>query len=585
MNFEEILARIARGESVAPEEILPYLSLERRERRAEVNRLLAEAYERAGGAENLRLARVFIRRAWLFSQFSAALLPLYKRIHSALGDVEAVREAYKRVGAAMAEAGDVAEAIRHFDLWQYAYMEFESLDKFAFDFEVLRSMERLAERFRLPPKRRPADGKLRLAYLVKGITEPGSVLVRINLLFARFHDRARFEPIFFAPEPEGGVVEFEAGREHLEQFESYGCKVTMSPNVSSLEERLLSVARSIRDAEPDALVVSGALTQFQHYFINCLRPAPLVIGLVQGPPEQYAPPSLDWGIAWSLHPMLDSPVDCALTEMELDLPTREAVDARRRSELGIPEDAFVAATAGRYVKFQEPEFWRAIVEMLEEQPGMYYLALGVEEERIPFLPSLLTEGERKRIRFLKWGGADYLRSLSLADIFIDTYPSGGGAVLWDAVALGIPVVMFKNDYMRLYDQTDWSPAEESVHSPETLVGRGDFDAMRRVVRRLADDPEFLRDVARRSRERMLETRSQPARAVRRCEEIYERVIERELSGVATSDSFAPSARALEGLEERIVRRGHAPQWIRRGARRLKRALRYGERMLDRVADG
>ena len=580
MSFEAILSRIGGGESVPPAELLPYLCMERRERRAEVNKLLAEACWRAGREEHVRHAAVFVRRAWRLSRFHPDLLPLYTQIHSALGDVEAIREAYKRVGAAAAARGDVSEAVRYFDLWQYAHMQFRSLDKFEYDFDILESVDRLARPHRLSPRpRAEAGGKVRVAYLVKGVNELGSVLVKINLLFAEHHDRARFEPIFFAPEPGRAVAASEAGSAHARLFEERGCPLRAAPDVSETGERLRAVARMIYDARPDVLVVSAALAEFQHYYVTALRPAPAVFGLVQGPPEQFAPPDLDWGLAWSKHPLIDCPVNCALIDMELELPAREKITPYDRGELGLPGDALVLATAGRHVKFQEPEVWRAVVDLLAEHPRLYYVAMGVEESQVPFLPALLTPELKSRIRFVGWRGGDYLRGLCLADILLDTFPSGGGAVLSDAMALGVPVVSFRNNYMRQYDQTDWSPAEEFVHA-DTVVARGDFGQMKRVVTRLVGDEQYRRHVGRSLQDHIRQTRGDPARAVRRCEDAYARILGQLSSGGAA----AADARAAEVEALTLASGGRpTPKWVGRAARQIKRALRLGIRVLDRVA--
>lgn len=579
MSFEEILTRIAAGESVATQEILPYLSLERREQRAEVNRLLAESYWRSARDESRELARVAVRRAWLLSDFALELLPLFVKIHSALDDIPAIRDAYKRAGMKMASACDVGGAISYFDQWQYAYHNFKKLDKYEYDFDILACMEGLARPHRLPhgkPRAR-RDAKVRVAYLVKGINELGSVLVKLNLLFARYHDLSRIEPIFFVPEAEGEVRASEAGRQHLALFEGAGHRLVMGPDGVSTEDRLLAVARAIHDARPDVLIVSAALATFEHLFLTALRPAPVIMGLVQGPPEQFAPPALDWGIAWSLHPMIDCPFDCTPVRMEMELPERSRIAPKARGELGIPDDARIVATAGRYVKFQDQGFWRAVVELLAEHPRLYYLALGVDESQIPFLPSLLTPEAKERVRFLSWRGDDYLRDLSLADVYLDTYPSGGGTVVTDAMALGIPVAAFRNDYLKVYDQTDWSPAQELYDVPELIVARGDFNAIKRVVSRLVTDDEFRQESARRCREHVLSTRGEPERGVHRCEEVILRVVTRDASGIVQSD---PHAAEIESLR-RSARR--APRWVADSARQLKRVLRFGERMLDRVA--
>ena len=577
MSLEAMLSRIAGGESVSQTELLPYICVEGREERARINRLLAQAYFQSGHEENLQHARVFVQRAWLLAGFQADLLPLYTQIHAALDDIPEIRRAYKRLGIAAAARADVPAAITYFDLWQYAYMQFKRLDKFEYDFDILDCVDRLARPHRFSPKPRRHllnSGKIRVAYLVKGITEMGSALIKVNLLFARYHDRSRFEPMFIVPESESAVNASEAGREHVRLFESHGCKVITAPNRGTTHEQLRAVARTIYEMRSDLLVTSGALTQFQHYYITSLRPAPFVVGLVQGPPPQFAPPDLDGCIAWSKHPLIDCPVTCLWVPLRGDLPERDKITPYERHELGIPDHALVVASAGRYVKFQEPRFWRAVVDLLHEFPQMYYVVMGPDESQIPFLPEVLTPEAKARIRFLNWRDASYLRALSLANVLIDTFPSGGGGTLLEPLALGIPCVSFENNYMKRFDQTDWSLADEFIKIPEMVVPRWDFEGMKRIVGRLLADEKYRSEVARRSQEYVLETRTNPPFSVRECEDAYLKFIESKLSGNTLLD-------ARTAAVEKSTR--PAPRWVARTAVELKRVLRFGVRVLDRVA--
>jgi hypothetical protein len=363
-DLEGIVSRIADGESVSSSELLPYLSVERREHRQSVNALLANAYLRSGRKENLEYARVLIQRAWLLSRFSPELLPLYVKIHAALDDIPQIREAYKRIGMAMASEGNISEAIKYFDLWQYAYVTFSRQDKYEYDFDILDCVDRFAQSHRFSPKVRPGllkNGKIRLAYLVRGITELGSVLVKVNLLHARHHDRSRFEPMFFVPESKRAVLESPEGSAHLRNFEQLGYELMMAPDVSTTKERLLAVSSMIHEAKADILITSAGLASFEHYFITTLRPAPCHNRPIAGTCSAVCTwPLLDWAVVWSIHPLIDCPVSGTRVIMAGGLPLRSEISTYKPSELGIPDSALVIASAGRHVKFQDPAFWRAI---------------------------------------------------------------------------------------------------------------------------------------------------------------------------------------------------------------------------------
>jgi hypothetical protein len=577
MSFERILSRIVAGETVAQSELLPYLRLEQHERRSEVNRLLADAFWRSGRDDYRQHARVSIDRAWLLGGFAADLLPLYTAIHGAFGDVAEIKSAYKRAGVMAAERGNVSLAIHYFNLWQYAHYEYSRLDRFEYDYEILDCVERFARPHRLFKRSKPRspNGKLRLAYLVKGINELGSVMVKIMLLYARYHDRSRVEPIFFVPNPEREVMASDVGRENMRLFEQCGCQVVMAPNMNTPHESLLALARSIYDSKPDVLVTAAALAHFEHYYITALRPAPFIVGWVVGPPPQFAAPTLDWGIAWSTHPLIDCPVSCSLLNMELELPERDRIATHARQELDIPEHAVVAATAGRHVKFQDPEFWRAVIELLEAHPELYYLAMGVEEAQAPFVTPMLSPETRNRLRFLGWRGDEYLKNLCVADFYIDTHPSGGGTIVEDAAALGIPPILFEQDFMRFFDQVYWSPADELFDIRDMVVARGDYAALKRMASRMIEDVEFRNRVGAHCREHIHRTRGNPARAVQQFEETVTRVLKDAAHGTVTNDREA-EIRELAGHKNVPVLVGRAARW-------LKRAMRYGERVLDRVA--
>ncbi|PYS46240.1 MAG: hypothetical protein DMF68_19775 [Acidobacteria bacterium] len=440
--FDAILARIATGAKVSSSELLPYLCLPGRTERSAVNSMLADAYLQRETAADLKQARVFIERAWLLSGFSKDLLPLYTKICAALKDAPAMREAYKRLGMAAAADGNIPEAIDYFNLSHYSDLGFQNLDRYEFDFDILNCMEELADAYRFPQRNQVTveDGKkIRLAYLVKGATEPNSILVEINLVLAEHHDKSRFDITFFIPVPEQVIAISKQAQAYIRKFESLGCRVVTAPRTENQTEALVAVGKAIYDAQPHLMITSAALANFSQYFITCLRPAPVILGLVQGPPPQFAPPILDWAIAWTKHPLMDSPVNCSLVELKLDYPVESNVAAYSRRELDLPDEATVLMSAGRFPKFQDLEFWKAINALLSKHAETYYVAVGPREDQIPFLDAVIPREVRQRVRFLGWR-EDFLSILPTADIIIDTYPSGGGQVLVQGMSRAIPIV-------------------------------------------------------------------------------------------------------------------------------------------------
>ena len=183
--------------------------------------------------------------------------------------------------------------------------------------------------------------------------------------------------------------------------------------------------------------------------------------------------------------------------------------------------------AGRHTKFQDTGYWKAILDILQQFPNLYYVVVGAEREELPFLDKFNKPDLLKRVIFFGWQ-KEFNKILGLADILIDTYPSGGGIVLLDAMALSIPVVTFRNNYLQLFDQVDWSPGEEFISIPELLIERGNLEQFKRVVTKLIEDKMFRQRIAGKCRELVHRNFGYPDRMVKNCEDIYVRVLERRL---------------------------------------------------------
>jgi len=487
MGFESCLKRISNGDSFDPAELVPYLLSETLTERTEINYQLAKAFV---SARQYAKAKVFVERAWVFSDFSEKVLELYKLICESLNDFDALREAYKRIGIRYAKAGQISLSLAAFNSWQYVYATHTHVDKYEYDMDILDAIETLAIPYILSSEaQEPSPTKerrLRLAYLVFGAAHENSVLVKILATFAKYHDAQNFEVAFFVPEPYLSRVQ----KSKLSKlFESSDTKLYVA-SWSGEDDRLVRFAKQIQQFRPDIFVTAAGLADFEHYFLALLRPAPRVLSLLQGPPQQFTAQGFDHAISWSRHPLIDSPVNTSFIRLGVPLPESAQIAAISRQDLGLADGTVVLMSAGRYAKFQHPEFWHHLIDILRVNPDTCYAVVGAEVSHVPFVLDFAHDLIKdRRILFLGWR-KDCLNVLKQADILIDTYPSGGGHVLVDSMALGKPIVSFANDYLHAFDQTDWSVAEEFVDIPELILQRGDFAAFKNVVTKLITDKSF-----------------------------------------------------------------------------------------------
>lgn len=601
IEFKSILNKIKKGEAVDDSLLLPFLTLESREVRWQVNLQLAAAYyqqhEQQREGQSLRRAGSCIERALLLSRYSAEVLPLYIEINRALQDVAAIKEAFKRVGVEHAAQGNFGEALALFDRWAYAHAEFSGIDIHTYDPDIIASVERMSALHRFEARdrvRRRQGGRIRLAYLMHGLTQVNSVLVKIDQVFARLHDKARFEIAYFTTEDESTIVASPDAQSAIENIRRNDCKMVVPRRGENLYEHLISVGNLIYDFEPDILITSAGLGTFQSYFITCLKPAPVVISFNQGPSPQFSWHTFDHSISWFQTNISDCPADCSYVPLEFDWPANEGVPATPRSSQDIPAAATVIVSGGRWPKFQEPHFWRAMIELLRERADLYWIVIGVVADQVPFLSSLLTPEVQLRIRFLGWR-TDYLELIAAADLVVDSYPVGGGVFLMEAMSLGIPVISFTHDYISAFSNNDCSGGDEIVGIPELLITRGDFEQLTNLISKLAVDREYRLHLGTRCFEWIHQTRGEPARMVRRCEEIYERVLRVACEASEASDAQGVTGRweDLSGddvpdkeLDERkLLLIEQASILSRREAALNRREAQYSARFLFRLRRG
>lgn len=522
-GFSNLLEKISKGGKVGSDDLLPYLCQESKEDRLWVNLNIAEAFCVIGDFEQ---AKVFIERVWEFSGFDKTYLPKFIQIHVAINDIDSIRKAHKSLGMKKSDENNIVQALNHFNDWQYSYAVHRGLDDYQYDYEVLNRITQLAKPHSFPIKQPqlPKNRKTRLAYLMFGMLHSNSVIVKISLLFAKYHDSSQFEVVFYVPEQTSTILECQEAVDNIKIINELGWNVVLAPDLVSEEESLISLSRLIYESNPDILITNAALADFKHYFITSLQPAPLVIGLCQGPAPQFIAPNFDWSITWFKSLLIDCPTNCSWINLRLDLPERINSREVSKSFFGISKDSLVIMSAGRPAKFRSEDFWKAIIDLLRTHSNVCYVAVGLAGMPPKFLSELLPPDIIERVKILGWE-KDFHKVLSMADVIVDTYPSGGGVVIKDGMALGVPVVSFKHNYMKTFSQMECSAAEEVIGISELLIERGDFVNFKKVLSRLLIDHEYREKLSELCIERIKVTSGDPKQMVKDCEKVFSKVVE------------------------------------------------------------
>ena len=526
-GFDTALDRILAGEEIDTKDLLPFLAVESLKKRILNNKCLAGAYFASHTPWRLEKAATFIERAWQLSAFSEEIFPIYKRVHEEKQDYQAIRAAYKRLGMEAAKQGRAGKAIEFFNSWQNCLVSYAGTDDYQYDDDVLDCMERLAAPYKFATHEAAQTGndKIRVAYLVKGMKDVNSVLVKLNLLYAEFHDSSLFEVMIVVPETKEAIAASAQGQQSLQQFEEHGCRLILAANIEDDLERTIDIGKRIHAEGPHIFIAQALLSDFFYYFLALQRPAPVVMAYVAGSLPLFTTRNLDWMISWFAATQVDAPGNCALVPFEVELPRNVA--AYSKESLHFPEESTLIVSAGRSAKFQDRDIWRAIVATVRKYPQACFAAIGIEKEWVPFLDEVVPPELESRIKYFGWR-EDYLRILAAGDICLDTYPTGGGVSMADAMAVGLPVVSFHHCYEEMYRQTQASGADEFIRIPELIAGRGDFEGFKAIINKLIEDDGYRKTMSRRCRERIEATRGNPERMVRRSEEIYIRVLREKM---------------------------------------------------------
>jgi glycosyltransferase involved in cell wall biosynthesis len=239
--------------------------------------------------------------------------------------------------------------------------------------------------------------------------------------------------------------------------------------------------------------------------------------------------------------------DVGLIPLGIERPP--AFAGASRSELGIPEDAFVLVTIGRLVAR------KATTQLIDvfaasALPDAHLLIVGDGPDREAIEQRARERGVSQRVHLLGQVGDDEkYAALSCADAFVSTSQHEGfGLVFLEAMAFGLPVLCYDRG-----GQVDFLKSDETGF----VVRLNDEADFVRAIRQLHDDREARVRFGKHNLELVenffIDT------CARRYEEVFETAIARSAKRKPTSSSVAAPARsassssASQGKEPNVAR--------------------------------
>jgi predicted O-linked N-acetylglucosamine transferase (SPINDLY family) len=274
--------------------------------------------------------------------------------------------------------------------------------------------------------------RMRIGYVSSDLRDHAVGYLMAELM--EVHDRAKVEVFAYycGPEPSGAT------------YERYRASVEHWVDITKMDDA--TAAAQVAADGIDILVDVNGLTRFARTAVFARRPAPIQVNWLgypgsMGSPYHHYIVADDW--------IIPEGSEIYYAEKVLRLPCyqsndrkRAVAERRRRSDYGLPEDAFVFCCFNGSQKFTRftVDRWLEILRqtpgsvlwLLETSPDVngrlqdYAEANGVARERLIFAGKLKNE--------------HHLARYPLADLFLDSSPYGAHTTASDALWMGVPVL-------------------------------------------------------------------------------------------------------------------------------------------------
>jgi len=358
----------------------------------------------------------------------------------------------------------VSDAINHLKTGRYDSALYSMMQKGygPIDRDQENIVKEIAGHFVHSPTKFYNTEKLTVGYITEGFDFTQAPVKRM-LYLSEHHDKDGLDITFFSRLSENdGYPNY---KETIEKIRENGCNVVTAPQLPSALDRSLWLFEAIRWKKINVLVTYAMTTVPHLHFLCAMKPAPILIKDCLQQPEFSDLP--DVTIHHSPQTMKGDKGNCRLLPFRFPIPERQRTFTK--ADFGIPDTAFVFASIGRSGRFAQRMFKQAIDELMDDIPDAYYLGIGSVEK-----------SQNRQIHIgLQTCPVDILRDV--ADVYLDTFPLGGGWTIAEAIYANLPVVMFEAGKEHNVSETT---LPEILDIPELTIERWDIDTWKKTAERL-----------------------------------------------------------------------------------------------------
>lgn len=485
--FEAVLRRVVAGEDVADTEVIEALAMGPVLDRAEANARLAQGY-----LETNKFGKALgcVERAWLLGHHSASLRHFMISSLIAAGRQRDALDRLREAVVTSARGGDLdamCDAAVHF------HSLAAGLDQPIHDLLVVEAVIAALKplQFEAHPLR---TGPLRIGYIFWGEEQENNVLPPILIEIARNHDRQKFEPVFFSAHEEVYLAKtnktFPSWRNAIQDMNA---RFFGNDTFTGFYESARSLSLKISEQKIDILVPLGQMGV--SFLVAGLRPAPLMVGLDLGHPHVYSSAALDHVLNPS-PPRHNMEQLCDSTQLQSIYTAYNPAPPQplARAAIGAGKTDVVVMTSGSGSKFENESFLKCLGDVVSGCDNVRLYVLGPQADGSigEFFRRSFTAEVCSRIQLTGFR-EDFSAFVRAADIYVDTYPVGGGYALLEALCAGIPVVTFSQKLSGIFKKMEhYAPGAVLCGGTGMVVLGDDISHIRQRLFDLVADPELRR---------------------------------------------------------------------------------------------
>lgn len=297
--------------------------------------------------------------------------------------------------------------------------------------------------------------RIRIAHIVSQIVDGGHAPTKLLRTLATLANRDWFTPFIisterFCPRPLSYPVlsyqsppSQERAKNTLEQFASLSIPTCIPPPCSTYEESLAHILSLIEQLRIDIAVFHGP--DELHTLLAAETAVPLRILFDHGTLPSFG--CFELALLSTEESFIHSQSTLLKLGME-STPLLFCTDPKEtwepspfsRSQLGLPEDAFILTTISNHLDHRlSDEMCMAIGEILQRCPQAIYAPIGTVKQEARFRKKWESYGVNHRIVFL--GHSHHPSQLARSmHLYLNEFPFGSGLSILDAMAAGCPVV-------------------------------------------------------------------------------------------------------------------------------------------------